>query len=240
MKNSRKNFEKIAFLFCIIFALSGCYKLQKDYKYTPQPLDPHINKTAWQFLVDRSIGKNPDTVFKRMYDAIIYSGMDTNEYKKPNRTYIFLYTDAISRTSNLNPATSDVGFFGAFLVKGKNGTKWSDYPPDFVKTYLQYLIIEGVYDHYTLPAINTIQVKTLAPADIFATLPSGITFNPTIPYMPNPKSTMELQVVNSSPSNTSDYPIQLNEYRNVRTSSILATNGSIHVIDRFLNTGFPQ
>ena len=124
-------------------------------------------------------------------------------------------------------------------MNGKNGTKWSDYPKEFVKAYLQYLIIEGVQDHYTLPPIDPVEVKTLAPAGSFDTLPTGITLNPAILNYANPKSTMEISVLNSSPGNQSDYPIQLNQNRNARTSSILATNGSIHVIDRFLITGFP-
>jgi hypothetical protein len=239
MRNCKLNSVNVFFSFCIILILSGCYKLQKDYNRDPHTLDPHINKSAWQFLTERSTG-NPDTLFKRMYDAIIYSGIDTNEYTKPNRTFILLNTDAIARTGKLNPPSADVGFFGAFWVNGKNGTKWSDYPKDFVKAYLQYLIIEGIQYNYTLPTINPIEVKTLAPAGSFDTLPTGITLNPAILGYPNPKATMQMSVLNSSPGNQSDYPIQLNQTRNVRTSSILATNGSIHVIDRFLVTGFPQ
>jgi hypothetical protein len=94
-----------------------------------------------------------------MYEGILYSGIDTNEYTKPGRTYIFLNNDAVTRT-NSNP--TDVGFFGAYQVSGKNGTKWSDYPKDFVKDYLQYLILDGVYDHYSLPAINTVEVNPYA------------------------------------------------------------------------------
>jgi hypothetical protein len=51
---------------------------------------------------------------------------------------------------------------------------------------------------------------------------------------------MTIKVLNSSPSNTSDYPIVLNEVLNVRTSSIQATNGSIHVIGGVLTTSIPE
>jgi hypothetical protein len=130
--------------------------------------------------------------------------------------------------------------YAAIQVNGKNATKITDYPKAFLKEYLSYLIIEGVYDHYTLPAINSVDVKTLATPGAFNSLPTGLTYNSSYPFSPNPTSTMKMRVLNSSPSNTSDYPIVLNESRNVRTSSILATNGSIHNIDRFLTTVNPQ
>src|SRR6476646_6255623 len=140
---------------CAIICTS-CTKLslQKDYHHHSDTVDSHVYKTAWEYLKQRALGSTAnDTIWKKMYEGIIYSEIDTNEYMKPGRTYIFLNTDAITRT-NSNP--TDVGFFGAYLVNGKNGTKWSDYPKDFVKSYLQYLILDGVYDHYTLPAINVV------------------------------------------------------------------------------------
>jgi hypothetical protein len=161
-----------------------------------------------------------------MYNAIIYSGIDTNEYTQPNRTFILMTnTSAKAVWSNVKTATN---------VAGK---RWEDYSKDAVKKYLQYLILQGVFDHYTLPAISDVSATTLAPEGSFATSPAGF----VIPnFFPNPKSTMLIQVVNSSPSNTSDYPIQLNDNLNVATSSILATNGTVHVINGFLSTNLPQ
>lgn len=211
---------------------------QKDYDRTPQTVDPHVNKTAWEYLKQRALGNNSaDSIWKRMYEGILYSGIDTLEYIKPNRTYIFLNNDAITRT---NSNLADVGFFGANLVNNATGKKWADYPPAVVKAYLEYLIIDGVYDHYTLPPINTVTVKTIAPAGSLVSLPTGITRNTAYPFVQNPNSEMTLKVLNSSPSNTSDYPVVINENRNVRTSSILATNGSIHAVDRFVTTTKPD
>jgi hypothetical protein len=227
-------------LLCGCFCFTSCKKLalQKDYHHQPDTVDAHVYKTAWEYLKQRAFGNNAaDSIWKRMYEGIMYSGIDTNEYMKPNRTYIFLNNDAVTRT-NSNP--TDVGFFGAYQVNGKNGTKWQDYPKDFVKEYLQYLIIDGVYDHYTLPAINSVDVQTLATKGSLNALPATITRNSAYPFVPNPESRMKIKVLNSSPSNTSDYPIVLNESRNVRTSSIVATNGSIHAIDRFLTTTVPD
>ena len=239
------NVNRIAFIGLIAllvcgFGLTGCKKLalQKDYHRTPDTVNAHVNTTAWGYLKQRALGNNAnDSIWKRFYEGIIYSGIDTNEYTRPNRTYIFLNNDAVTRT---NSNLSDVGFFGAYLVNNKTTKAWTEYPKDFVKAYLQYLIIDGVYDHYTLPPINAVEVGTLAPAGSFTSLPANITRNAAYPFIPNPASTMKLLVLNSSPSNTSDYPIVLNESRNVRTSSILATNGSIHAIDRFLTTTLPD
>jgi len=223
---------------CFAFALSlsSCKKLalQKDYHRSPDTVDTHVYMTAWAYLKTRALGTTSDNqIWKSFYDGIIYSGIDTNEYTKPNSTYIFPNTEAITRT---NKDSSDVGFFGAFLVNNKFGTKWQDYPATYVKAYLQYLIIEGVYNHYTLPPVNSVTITTLAPQGSLDTLPKGIRRNSSYPFIPNHDSKMTIRVLNSSPSNTSDYPIILNENRAVRTSSIQATNGTIHAIDRFLTT----
>lgn len=239
------NLNKLFFgsaIICIAFALSlsSCKKLalQKDYHRVADTVDTHVYMTAWDYLKKRALGTtSSDQIWKSFYDGIIYSGIDTNEYIKPNRTYIFLNTEAVTRT---NSNLSDVGFFGANLVKGKTAKSWTEYPKDFVKAYLQYLIIEGVHNHYTLPPINAVEVATLAPKGSLDTLPANITRNTAYPWVPNPDATMTIKVLNSSPSNTSDYPIVLNESRNVRTSSIQATNGTIHVIDRFLTTTLGQ
>jgi hypothetical protein len=239
------NFNKIFIggaVISVAFALSlsGCKKLalQKDYHRVVDTVDTHVYMTAWDYLKQRALGSNSnDTIWKAFYNGIIYSGIDTNEYTKPNRTYIFLNTEAVTRT---NSNLSDVGFFGANLVNGKTTKAWTDYPKDFVKAYLQYLIIDGVYNHYTLPAINYVEVKSIAPVGSLDTLPKGVTRNTAYPFVPNHNSTMTIKVLNSSPSNTSDYPIVLNESRNVRTSSIQATNGTIHAIDRFLTTTLGQ
>jgi hypothetical protein len=237
-----KNIIMRKFLIWVVFAmlLTGCKKmsLQRDYDRDPVTIDPHVYMTAWDYLKSRALGTNSnDTIWKRMYEGIIYSEIDTLEYSKPNRTYIFLNNDAVVRTNN---NAADVGFFGANRVNNANGTKWSNYPKAFVKAYLQYMILDGVYDHYTLPAIATVEVSTLAPPGSLDTLPTGITRNTAYPWVPNPDAKFKIKVLNSSPSNTSDYPIVLNESRNVRTSSILATNGSIHAVDRFVTTTKPD
>jgi hypothetical protein len=226
MKRTTSLIINVCTVIALIAALPGCYKLQKDYNRDPSPIDPHIYKTTWQFIKDRSYGSATDTIFRRMYDAIIYSGIDTNEYIKPGRTFILMNNTAAKALWTSVKTAANVA-----------AVKWNDYPQQAVKNYLYYLILDGVYDHYTLPAVTDVTANTLAPQGAFTTNPTGF----TIPaFIANPTSVMKIQVINTSPSNTSDYPIQLNDILNVYTSSILATNGAVHVINGYLTTNIPQ
>src|SRR5689334_15338709 len=106
---------------CFVVMLStGCRKIfglenQKDVDHPTTTIDPHIYKTAWQYLKERALGSNPnDTIFKLMYLGIIYSGIDTAEYTKPNRTFIFYHNDAILRKSGTT-TTADC-YFGKYKV----------------------------------------------------------------------------------------------------------------------------
>jgi len=230
MKNLFRNILTVATVATLI---SGCslagLDLQENYDRVPHTVDPKIYKSTWQYLKDRSRGANSEArIFDRMMEAIEYSGIDTNEYKKPNRTFILLNNGAVTGTN----------FWGTYKINNKVATKWDDYPKEFVKNYLLYLIVEGQHDHFTIPALQTVEGNTLAPKGYWNQLPVGITS--TSVFLPNPNSIMTIKVLNSSPSNTSDYPIVLNEVLNARTSSIQATNGSIHVIGGVLTTSIPE
>ncbi|OCX52164.1 hypothetical protein BEL04_11790 [Mucilaginibacter sp. PPCGB 2223] len=231
--------KKIKYIIIMLVVLSsaaiimpGCMKLQKDFtRSTTDTLDAHLNKTAWAYLKSRAYqnATPSDTLFRRMYDAIIYSGIDTNEYIKPNRTYLFL-----------NQAAAKAVWAGVFTSANKAGTSWKSYPAADVKNYLQYLILQGQYTHYNLPVYDVVANTLLAPGT-YATNPVNFKFNFTsAPFIPNPTSTMTIKVLNASPSNTSDYPIQLNGSMNVNTSDLLATNGVVDVMSVAVNPNLPQ
>src|SRR3954466_8124442 len=103
IKSLKKQFiYSLAFCF-LVLSFTSCKKLfgldrQTNTDHVVTTIDPHIHKTAWQYLKERANG-NLDTIFKRTYDAVIYSEIDTNEYLKPNRTFIFLHNDAVYRKS---------------------------------------------------------------------------------------------------------------------------------------------
>jgi hypothetical protein len=215
--------------------ISGCslagLSLQKDYnRSTDDTIDAHVYKTAWGYLKARAYGSPTDTIFRRMYDGIIYSGIDTNEYTKPNRTYIFLQNTVI--TGQLWPKYKNAGAVG---------TKWQSYSKTDVKNYLSYLILLGLYTHSNLP-LQDKQVQTLAPAGVYTSNPPGFTapaIATGVPYNPNPNSVMLIHVSNANTVTSQlDYPIVLNQGPNVDVSDLLATNGVIDVVRGSTNVPF--
>lgn len=207
---------------CTLFGL----KKQTDFNRVTNvdTVDIHLYKTAWAYLKARSYATNiaKDTIFRRMMDAIKYSGIDTNEYIKPARTFVLINNNSVKAL-----------FASTFTSANKAGKKWQDYSAADVKTYLQYLIIDGTYSHYNLP-INNVTVKTLAPAGAYTNNPAGFNFRaPAVPtYISNPTSAMTLRVFDSSNGNTSDYPLILNGGASyVYTSDLMPTNGVIQVMN---------
>ncbi|HEY4147386.1 MAG TPA: hypothetical protein VGM41_00590 [Chitinophagaceae bacterium] len=217
----------------LILLLAGCQKFmglskQQDAGFEPHVLDPHINQNAWQYLKYRSglDTTNPnykkDTIFKPMYDAIIYSGIDTNEYTKPDRTFIFLHNAAVLTLTTTAPKVpASTCYWGYYQVSSplRGATSWNDYSPAQVKSWLQYLIIQGQYSFDNLSPIE-VTVNTLLP-------PGTDTLNP--------QSIMVLEKINDS-----NAKIRINgfvgsySYTDVRTAGILGTNGPIHVVDTYV------
>lgn len=218
----------LIFISFFLIASTGCKKflglsLQTDASHTPYLLNPNLNMTAWQYLKYRSgtDTTNPnwrtDTVFKLMYQAVLYSGIDTSEYTKPGRTYIFLHNLAVQTLNATVPVTvSNNCYWGYYLVDSVPASSWSQYTPAQVKTWLQYLIVNGEYNFNNLTP-NAVTVSTL--------LPQGTdTLNPT--------SIMVL-ARNDNPSSGS---ITINNFvgsfspTTVRSGGYVATNGPIQVV----------
>jgi len=202
---------------------SGCLKLQTDFNRPTNvdTLDAHLYKTAWAYLKARAYGSATDTIFRRMYDGIIYSGIDTNEYIKPNRTFIFL--------SNSEITTASTGLWAKVLNGSTAGKSWKSYSAADVKNYLSYLIMLGQYSHYNLPLLD-VQSATLCPAGVYTTNPATFKFSGT--YVSNPNSLLYIHVSNANTVTSQlDYPIVLNGAINITTSDLLATNGIVQVIN---------
>lgn len=227
--------QRKAFLMCLVIATlfmisTGCKKfaglsLQTDATHSPYLLNPDLNMTAWQYLKYRSgvDTTNPawrtDTVFRLMYKAVLYSGIDTNEYTKPNRTFIFLHNLAIQTFNATVPVTvSNTCYWGYYLVGPSlvPATSWTQYTPAQVKAWLQYLIVDGEYNFNNLNP-NAVTVNTLLPQN-----------TDTL----NPQSIMVL-ARNDDPSSGS---ITINnfvgsfDYTTVRTGGYVSTNGPIQVV----------
>src|SRR4030095_16166506 len=148
MRSIKFQLKIIGYSICIFLSalsFTGCkklfgLKLQEDTNHETTTIDPHIYKTAWQFLKDRALGPATapdDTIFKRMYQAVVYSGIDTNEYTKTGRTFIFLHNEAVRRLSGSTVQADS--YFGKYKVGPAHGvpaTRWEDYPQLQVKNYL--------------------------------------------------------------------------------------------------------
>jgi hypothetical protein len=232
---SPARYKCICFVVPVLLLLSttGCKKFiglskQDDADYTHHVLDPHVNKTAWEYLKYRSglDTTNPiyqkDTILKSMYNAIIYSGIDTNEYKKTDRTFIFLHNSAILTYTTTAPIVPTATcYWGYYQVSTplRPATSWTDYSPAQVKAWLQYLIIQGQYSFDNLTPVE-VTVNTLLPPGTDSL---------------NPQSIMVLERVNDS-----NAKLRINgfvgsfSYTDVRTGGILTTNGPVHVVDTYV------
>lgn len=211
---------------------TGCKKLaglplQENQDHIVTTLDPHIETTAWDFLKSRALGTSEfkDSILYRMYQGILYSGIDTGEYTKPGRTFILLHNDAVFRKSG-STTTAD-SYFGRYKKNGVAATKWEDYPKDSVKNYLLSLIVEGEHTFENTPPDPKFE-KTLRPPG-------------TDPL--NPEGIIAFRVINDRDSRfrINDFPGSAVPTPNLatpgiqaRTAGILSTNGPIHVIDRVL------
>jgi len=253
---------------CIILVLgavfmSGCYKLQKDYKYVKSEIDPHYDMTVKNFILSKGVsGLGSDTGLKWMQLAIEYAGLDMAEYEKPGRTFILLHTDAIRRYNTSNKVSG--GFFFDYPIVVKDGSgnplkskldnttdstrpavAWNEYPKEFVKNLLLYMIVQGEYGFDNLEITNT-TVQTLLPAGAAVsakdsklawvvtkttpnpdvTLPAAITFVPNGSGGPgfDPEGKMNLKIGNNDVS-----PIVINDRSWDRTGGYFFTNGRAHV-----------
>jgi len=194
------NFKNISFasLLALSFSFASCsltgLDLQEDYDYQKKTLDPHINKTARQFLEERSYtpAKASDTVFKWMRLGLDYAGISLDEYEKSGRTFIFLHNDAI-RVWDSSKKVATAGFWFDFpiidtvagvqprqYVKNADGSlkthpakSWSEYSKETVRNYFLYLIAEGDYGFNNAVSGNT-ALKTLLPANATATAESKL------------------------------------------------------------------
>ncbi|MDB5190806.1 MAG: hypothetical protein JWQ96_369 [Segetibacter sp.] len=205
----------------VVVTSTSCKKvlglqLQENWEFQPVVLDPHINKSAWDFLKDRALGKVPaDTIFKLMYNGIMYAGIDTNLYMQPGKTFIFLHTDAIRRGTNTD------SYWGYYKVGTplKVGTKWEDYPKETVKNWLLYLIADGEHNFGTVNHIVK-EVQTAMPKNA----------DPK-----NPESLIYFSIMNDQ-----NFKFRINDFigtkrsTQARTAGIIATNGPVHVVDRIV------
>ena len=204
MKKIKTTLHTLLVLFGLSLFISGCslvgLDLNEDYDYEKSILNEHVDMTAWDYLKSRSNGTSAnDTVFRWMKKAIDYSGIDTTEYMKPNRTYIFLHNDAIRRVNSTQVLQNNCFFYdfpvmkrnpdgSLVLVNGVPQTSsptktWADYDKETVKKYLLYLIGQGEYNYNNLTP-DEVQLQSLLPVNSYATTESRLGYMVTPSSIP--------------------------------------------------------
>lgn len=222
----------VSFLIVSGVIFSSCKKLaglplQQNVTHDVTTIDPHINMTAWDFLKSRALGTSSfgDSIFYQMYLGILYSGIDTNEYIKPGRTFIFYHNDAVIRKSGTPPKTTTDCYFGKYPISGQAATSWTQYPKDQVKNHLLSLIVQGEHSF-----------ENITPDPEFDQTLMPVNYDPL-----NPQSQITFRVINDRDSRLrindfpgSAYPTPglASPGLQARTAGILSTNGPIHVADR--------
>lgn len=197
----------------LIFSACEKLPLQKDADYKQKTLDPQQGVTAWEYLNK----PRTDTLFNEMIRAIKYAGME-DEYKKSDRTFIFLINSALSSRNATTGVESTTSYFGMNKVNGVAAKKWSDYPVAQVKDLLQYHIIQGRYTYDNLTP-NLTETTTL-------------------------RSDAAKNKVYLNIGNTSNFKIVFNNFpktiktQEARTSNLQMTqNCVVHVVPTYLEYG---
>jgi|GEM_PF-785660 len=237
---------------CLIMGIVSCNKLAGLPLQTNQPflggtINPNTGMTAWDFIKSRGQGKG-DSLFSLMYQAIMYSGIDTNLYLQPNTTYI-LYSDSAIIYHNSTGSVSTSSYWGHNKVKvnGKSvaATSWSQYTPDSVKNNLLYLIIPGLYNFNNIPisfvlndAPNSDVIDWHADSvNLFHNTMSGLPYpyNTICLSQSDSNSTYESIYINAFPGSTQGATSKgLAAFPGVKvsTSNIIVKNGVMHSVDK--------
>ena len=210
-----KTIHKLKYIaYCAIAALFGSCEIaglefQDNAPYDYHVLDPQTGMSAWEFL---NLPR-PDTIFELMQEGIAYAGLE-EEYKKADRTFLFLRNDAILRY-NPNGTVNTGSYFGYnTLDNGEPAKTWQDYPVEEVRQFLQYHIIAGVFTFGQNLGPENVEVTTLSGETAF--IRAGNERN--------------------SPVRINDYPFALRP-TTAHSSNIQTTNGVIHVINGFTLPG---
>ena len=262
MKMQKHTLLMLILMSVVIISQTSCKKLfdlerQRDYKYNPQTLDPHINVSARKFLEDRASGtgmaiSTTDTIFKYMKQGLDYAGIDMAEYEKADRTFLFLYNDAVRvlptrTTAGVVTTTSNIPTAGLWfdfpIVVSINpttgvpvtrpATKWSDYPKEDVKNYFMYLIGQGQHNFDNLTATNK-AIQSLLPANTSLSKTSMLGYANAGKGF-DQEGKFYLRILN----NSDQAPIVHNNRTNDRSAGYITTNGVVHVFGATMAPALP-
>ncbi|SIO51645.1 fasciclin domain-containing protein [Chitinophaga niabensis] len=222
MKSIKQYILPLAVLGCLTFA--SCDKLQDGYDYNASIYDTKVNSNVYDFM------KSKPELFSSMLSAIDYVDKDANfkdvkqMYTSTGNTFLLLTNTALSNLEDgnsffvLNPVTitdpsnPDFG-------KQVRGTDFTQYPVQLVADLLRYHVMKGRHEYANLNStphwVNTFAISSTndsAKVHIYlqATREGYLFLNN---YIGAPSGWTELRP---------------------RTPNLLATNGVIHIMNRWL------
>ena len=224
-----KQFIAIGVIGWLLF--SGCKKLQDGYDYNSSFYDTKINMSVMDFMKSR-----PD-LFSGMLAAIDYVDQDPaykdvkEMYSSSGNTFLLLHNNALINLEDdnsywvLNPVEGPDPDNSDSIIK-LNGSAWSQYSRDTIANLLRYHVLKGIQTYSTLTS-SPKWVETFATS---ATNDSA-------------KVYLYLENVREANLRVNDYVGVPTNYKGVdinwakiapRTPDLHATNGVIHVMNRWL------
>ncbi|HEX6179938.1 MAG TPA: fasciclin domain-containing protein [Chitinophagaceae bacterium] len=225
-----KQFIILAVVSCSL-VMTGCEKLQDGYDYNSSFYNTELNMSVWDFMQSRK------DIFSGMLAAIEYVDKSPNHkdvkqmYSSTGNTFLLLHNNALTNLEDANSYWSLNMVLGpdpnnpsqTILMKGSD---WSQYPVDTIADMLKYHVMKGEQTYATLNATPR-WIETFA---MSATNDSAKIYV----YLENVREA-NLRLNNYVGLPTKYKGITVN-WANIapRTPDLHATNGIVHVMNRFL------
>lgn len=222
---------------CTLFGLD----VQEDYDYTHTAYRTELGMDAYTFMQSR-----PD-LFSSLLEALDYvKDVDpelVNLYKEPNNTYLLLTNTALTDLTVNNSYFSMNKIYnpGApWPDQYYSPTSWTQISKETVKNLLRYHIVKGLYGYKQLKSdpkwYDTYASGDTAKMNLYLTADrSGYL------YINNYVGVPDFIYVSARTPNTTDPLLPGTETKTTitfatlrpRTASLEATNGVVHVMDRW-------
>jgi uncharacterized surface protein with fasciclin (FAS1) repeats len=218
--NNKKYFFTIASVFAVLI-FTGCNKLQDGFDYNRSFYDTELNKSVMEFMESRT------DIFSGMLAAINYVDQDPAfsdvkaMYNTTGNTFLLLHNNALT---NLEDANSY--WVLNKVMGGQRGSDWSQYDRAVVADMLRYHVMKGEHTYATLNSTPK-WVETFA---LSTTNDTAMVYV----YLENVREA-NLRLNNYVGIPTTYQGTTIN-WTNIapRTPDLHATNGVVHVMNRFL------
>ena len=221
----------LSFLLIGGLAFAGCDKLQDGYDYEHSYYSTELNMSVMEFMQSRR------DMFSGMLAAIDYVDQDPayknvkEMYSTSGNTFLLLHNNALTNLEDANSYWSlnkvvgpDPGNPSQTITM--KGSDWAQYPRDTIANLLRYHVLKGTHTYSTLNS-------TPKWVETFAMSPTNDSAKVYI-YLENVREA-NLRLNNYTGLPTVYKGTTIN-WTNIapRTPDLHATNGVVHVMNRFL------